>query len=1047
MKEPVDQSARDRFARELDGNFSVVAAAGSGKTYAITERIAHLAATAQGRQVLPSLVVVTFTHRAADEMQQRARERILQLGLGHEVLAAFNRAFFGTIHSFCVRLLSQYGHYMGLPEKLDLVADDDEALWDAFVQSQHQIGTSLEPETRRALLRHVEVRKLMELARRADLPTALSGKTEACPVVDVTEILNHRAPGNARAIRAAQRAAEQWQNAPEMHEFLPLPDCGTKAPSFCEQWQSAFRPLRDWLACAALEAALEVQQAFRAYRIGRGAMTYTDQVALAAELMRHPIAAPLIREQQMRVILDEAQDTDPAQFSVLLELTRPPQAKGCWPDEKNDGPRAGHFCMVGDFQQSIFGDRADLRHYRRMHDALIDSGNAAALEFSTTFRLDSAQLATVNKLFERIFDPEEGQVRFVNLQPRANVLTGQVVRLEITSNDELRAAAKRSDRYPAMHEAREIARWLRAVGHESLRASSWREVAVLCPRKAWLQTLRTAFAREGIATEIHSEKEIRADSAAHAWLTALVTVMIEPTCSYEIVGVLREIFGVSDHDLALFAKGHGERFDISTADHPGNEVGEHLRSLNDLRSRIERLPLFEAVETIVKSTLLRERLRLLPQDEQGDVEAELEALLNRAAEVEVEGHSLEDFAQLLREDLRLPREQIPAERDAVQLLTSKKAKGAEWDAVIIPFLARRVTTGSDDFPRLIRRSGNDSRVALSADDITAEIEADLDRIERHEMERLLYVTLTRARHSLVLVDDESLFARRDGTAPVDSQLSWIRGATHQPNESIMRALPSSPLPRSDTNTADTRREPAKEGGTDWKPILEMASTNAQRFSRKSSPSSFNLRGPDRFADEREMQDTLPVQRVGDAAVAYGIWWHGLMERMDWRAKEDERDKQFQNSLKISPDKNRSTGEWDLLKAHLASADSFLSKISKNAVVHSELPFLLPTDNGSMEGVIDLAIFREEANCWFIIDWKTNRVTDEELETLHLQHAPQIAAYSRTLSEMTHAPVDAALYSTFRGALRLYAESELFSPPATGARPQASAAVQQLDLAL
>ncbi|MGZ5020275.1 MAG: UvrD-helicase domain-containing protein, partial [Chthoniobacterales bacterium] len=105
MNFPDDHSARRRFAEEIDRNFSVVASAGSGKTHAITERIVQIAASSKAEEILPRLVVVTFTHRAADEMQQRTRQRILQEHRSPAIHAAFNRAFFGTIHSFCMRLL------------------------------------------------------------------------------------------------------------------------------------------------------------------------------------------------------------------------------------------------------------------------------------------------------------------------------------------------------------------------------------------------------------------------------------------------------------------------------------------------------------------------------------------------------------------------------------------------------------------------------------------------------------------------------------------------------------------------------------------------------------------------------------------------------------------------------------------------------------------------------------------------------------------------------------------------------------------------------
>src|SRR5438874_13573084 len=113
MVTPSDESARARFATELDRNFSVVASAGSGKTTAITQRILSIARSADAAEILPRLAVVTFTNRAADEMQQRTRQALPQKDLQPEVQTAFNRACFGTIHSFCMRLLTDFGHYRG----------------------------------------------------------------------------------------------------------------------------------------------------------------------------------------------------------------------------------------------------------------------------------------------------------------------------------------------------------------------------------------------------------------------------------------------------------------------------------------------------------------------------------------------------------------------------------------------------------------------------------------------------------------------------------------------------------------------------------------------------------------------------------------------------------------------------------------------------------------------------------------------------------------------------------------------------------------------
>lgn len=99
-----------------EGPLLVVAGAGTGKTTVLTHRIAYLI---QEKGVKPEeILATTFTEKAAQEMEERVEE-LLPFG--------YYDFWISTFHSFCDRLLKNYGLTIGLPTDYRLL--DQAASW------------------------------------------------------------------------------------------------------------------------------------------------------------------------------------------------------------------------------------------------------------------------------------------------------------------------------------------------------------------------------------------------------------------------------------------------------------------------------------------------------------------------------------------------------------------------------------------------------------------------------------------------------------------------------------------------------------------------------------------------------------------------------------------------------------------------------------------------------------------------------------------------------------------------------------------------------
>lgn len=158
-----DTAARERIRTSLDESLVVEAAAGTGKTTVLVDRL--VAVLADGRTTVDRLVAVTFTRKAAGELKLRLRQELDRerqrtrdaVRRGHlaAALARLEEAHVGTIHSFCAEILRRRPVEAGLdPAFVEMEPEQADALYEqAFRAWAGQRLDALPPGLARALQR------------------------------------------------------------------------------------------------------------------------------------------------------------------------------------------------------------------------------------------------------------------------------------------------------------------------------------------------------------------------------------------------------------------------------------------------------------------------------------------------------------------------------------------------------------------------------------------------------------------------------------------------------------------------------------------------------------------------------------------------------------------------------------------------------------------------------------------------------------------------------------------------------------------------------
>jgi ATP-dependent exoDNAse (exonuclease V) beta subunit len=774
-----DLNEQQLAAVETGGEVFVSAGAGTGKTAVLVERVVR-AVCDRGLDV-DSILVITYTRRAAGELRTRIRAALAERGR-HDLARELDGAWISTIHGFCARLLKAYPLAAGLDPRFRELDEAQAAVLrsEAFGEALAEFCAGDDPQRLELLATYGSDRlrrmltSVYETLRAAgrELDLAVAPRPELGERVDELRGAAGSLASDPAATDAQRRTASELlelldrDNRPDrLMSLSSFKARGDRAATYCEALAAVEQAALDEAAArdrALLQELLTLFAQRYAEAKGReSALDFEDLQLEARDLLRSQQELREREQARFRAILvDEFQDTNRLQTEIV-DLLRTPQTE---------------LFFVGDEFQSIYGFRhADVEVFRERREAA-----AQPLSLTLNYRSRPEVLAAVNELFGADFGGEFQELAAAAEFP--DPVFGHPVELLVTEKE----SYKDSGVHWRRGEARAVARRVRELVDSG--AATAGEIVLLFAAGTDAEWYEDELRRAGLPTYRATGKGYFGQQQVVDLLSYL-RLLQNRYDDTALLSVLASPFvGVSNDALALLRRVASRRPLFTGLEHsmPPGLAERDERLMRAFRQRYDRL--VEAMPRLSLERLCEQivaehdyDLAVLAQWDGRRRYANMRKLARLARSYEeLRGPDVEGFVRFVAEQEAVGARELEAVAeeegaDAVRLLTIHAAKGLEFKVVVVADAGRdRVPPSPDEILAL-----PDGRFGFRvADPVTAKRRGAFDyeavkearqEAERAERLRLYYVAMTRAKERLIVSGSVDLGSERELPTPI----AWV----------------------------------------------------------------------------------------------------------------------------------------------------------------------------------------------------------------------------------------------------------------------------------
>jgi len=745
---------------------------------------------------------------------------------------------------------------------------------------------------------------------------------------------------------------------------------------------------------------------YEAAKSQRGWLDFDDLIHKMHKLLTDPdVSAWVLYKLDGRidhVLVDEAQDTSPAQWTVIKDLIHEFTS-----GEGRATDRNRTLFVVGDKKQSIYSFQgADTSEFDRTYATLKTKFSDVEQAFQNSilqhsFRSSPAILKAVDVVYDQIrpswFDLDQAHIAYHQDMPgRVDVWPALEPEASPEDPDWFDPIDQVSDRDVEITLANHIASYIRKLiedrhpipDGDQTRPVEMGDFLILVQKRTGkiFHPIIRACKAEGLDVS-GPDKILLMNEIAVQDILALLKFLATPEDDLSLAVALKSpLFSWDEQALFDLAQGRAQKYLWAELRDKAKQYPETTKTLFDLLGLVDYLRPYELIERILIAHEGRKKLiaRLGPESENS-----IDLLLSQAMAFEqTQPGSLTGFLAWMESETLEVKRPADTAGNQIRIMTTHGAKGLESPIVILPDTRFHKPLSGDKLMKLaglpfLRAAKDDMPDAMS------QKAADLRRAEQEERDRLLYVAMTRAEKWLIVAN----------AGPHNDQ-SWYRKIQNGLSNLETTDIPSPAGQGKRYATGvwpeTTEIDPKKQG--DKKQTLD-----ACYFETAATPLRQNISSPSGLGGAKAIPSS--DGRDEKTATEAGHAIHTLLQHL--------------------PDHDAES--WENVARHLLG-DDFNNHIYKEAVAvitDPKLQFLFSEqslaevelsapipmlDNQRFRGIIDRLIVTE-TDVW-AVDFKSNAAIPSSAKTCPEGLLRQMGAYMHMLHQLypTHNFIPALVWT-------------------------------------